>query len=409
MTWHIPSLTLALVSAFGLLLTLYVVAGRRWLPRGEVRGFGLLGLMLLITLAVTAATPWLPPWVGPLSGALALGCGVLTLVLAFMRFLRQPVQWARLGLAFLVYASMAALGALRDDEAERIALVALAFAAFVLPLAVSVQRHGWQAERALRLVSVMLWALTLLALWRGAHALLQPERFADPTRAPLDVALPFTLGLLALLGVAFGYVLAAQERAHNRLRHLASRDALTGLVNRRTYETRRARALAQLRRSADPLGLALLDIDDFKRINDEHGHVVGDLALRHLADVLKPRLRRPDTLARWGGEEFALLLPATPAAGVQHLMSELRAALKDKPLKLAKGGELVLTVSIGWIALRGGDTPPASERLMRALDLAMYEVKHNGKDGEREAMLVEPGEETVVPLHELPDTDHGRL
>ena len=409
MSWHIPSLALALIAAFGLLLLQYTLAGRRWLPEGPVRAYGLLGLLLLVALAGSSLTPIAPRWIGPACGAMALACGVVALMLALLKFLRQPVEQRRLGWAFGIYTLIVIAATVQDDEAKRIAWVALAFAALVLPLVLSVQRHGWKAERSLRTVVAMLWLLEAMALLRGVHALLQPERFADPFQAPTDVALPFVVGLLSMLGITFGYVLAAQERAHNRLRHLASRDVLTGLANRRSYEMRRARALAQLRRSADPLGLALVDIDDFKRINDKHGHEVGDQALRHLAAVLKPRLRRLDTLARWGGEEFALLLPATPASGVLHLMRGLRSALKEKPLLLSDGSELVLTLSIGWVCLDGGTAPPASERLMRALDLAMYEVKQSGKDGEREALLDQPGEETVVPLHELPDTDHGKL
>jgi diguanylate cyclase (GGDEF)-like protein len=407
---HIPTLSIALSAAFGLLLLQYTLAGQRWLPQGEVRGWSLLGLLLLAATGVLSASQLLPPWVAPLTGALALGSGVLALVLALMRFLRQPVHRLRLLLSLVLFAAVALAGALQAQEARRIAWVSLGFAAYLLPLAISVQRHGWQAERALRAVAMLLWLVFAMALLRGVHALVQPERFATLDFAPLDVALPFAIGLLALLGVAFGYVLAAQERAHNRLKRLASRDALTGLANRRTYEMRRSRALAQLRRSNDPLGLALIDIDNFKRINDAHGHDVGDAALRHLAAVLKPRLRRPDTLARWGGEEFALLLPATPAGGVLHLMRELRASLKEQPLTLPDGGSLTLTLSIGWICLRGGDAPPASERLMRALDSAMYQVKREGKDGEREALLIDAGEESVMPMQDLlADTDNAKL
>lgn len=409
---HPLSLTLALLGAFGLLLVQYTLAGERWLPRGEIRRWALLGLVLLVTAALVGGSGYLPGWVAALAAALAMGSGVAALVLALLHFLRQPVHHGRLAAGFVAFAGLALVGALALGPAPRIALTAFGFAALLAPLAVSVQRHGWKAERALRPVVLLLWLAVAMGLLRGVQALTWPEAFDGgfETPMPWPFVLPLLVGLLALLGVAFGYVLAAQERAHNRLKRLASRDALTGLVNRRQYESRRARALAALRRSADPLGLALLDIDDFKRINDTHGHDVGDAALRHLAQVLKPRLRRVDTLARWGGEEFALLLPATPAVGVLQLVRDLRAALKAHPLRLADGQELVLTLSIGWLSLRGGQPPPSTERLMRSLDMALYDVKHAGKDGEREALLHEPGEEPdSLLMIELPDSDHAKL
>lgn len=400
---HLPTLTLALTAGFALLVVQYTVSGQRWLPRGELRRWALLCLLLFGATALLTLRGEVPGALVAATGALALGSGLLALVLALLRFLRRPLQPHRLALAFVAYCLIVTASVLLAEPALRVALVAFSAAAFLLPLAGSVSRHGWQAERSLRAVAVALWVLEAMLVLRGVHALLEPDAFALVETggwAPLRIALPYTLGLLALLVVAFGYVLAAQERAHQRLKRLATRDTLTGLANRRTYESRLHRALAQLPRSADPLGLALLDVDDFKRINDQHGHAVGDQALRHLAQVLKPRLRRVDSLARWGGEEFALLLPATPAPGCALLMHSLRQALRDQPLRLRDGGSLTLSVSIGWLSLPGGQAAPSPAQLLSELDRAMYAVKQSGKDGAREAQLSRP------PEHHEPDDEH---
>lgn len=408
MNLHMPTLTLAMMAAFWLLLVQYTLASRRWLPRGAIRRWANLGLLLF---GATAAMAWHvrdPFWVAPLTAALALGSGVMTLVLALLRFMRRRPHHRRLKLAFGAYCVVVTASCVLCPVPLRVALNALAFAAFVLPLVTVVQRYGWHAERALRAVVVALWVLEAVALLRGVHALLQPELFASGIlgATPASVAVPYALGLLALLATAFGYVLALQERATLRLRQLAARDPLTGLANRRHFEVCGAAALAQVARSADWLALALIDIDNFKRINDQYGHAAGDAALRHLAQVLRSRLRRGDLLARWGGEEFALLLPATTREGALHVVSGLRAALKANPLPVGDQQALVLTLSIGWLSLPPGQAAPRTEHLMRALDEAMYAVKQDGKDGEREALLdAEPTHDRVPNLaHAEQDT-----
>lgn len=386
---HLPTLALAMKAVFGLLLVQYVLAGQRWLPHGAIRRWAQLGLVLMVA---TMATAWRNPelaWVTPWTTAMALGIGVMTLVLALLRFLRRRPHQARLKWALVLYCAAVTASSLWCAPPLRTALNSLAFAAYLLPLAISTQRYGWNAERALRAVVVALWVLEAVAIWRGVQALWQPALYGEPITGmvPAAVAVPHFIGLLALLATAYGYLLAAQERAQHRLARMATRDALTGLANRRDFEMRCGVALNQLGRSADPLGLALIDIDNFKRINDHHGHLAGDAALRHMARVLRPRLRRADSLARWGGEEFALLLPATAPDGVLQLVRTLRQALKDQPLRLDDGDPLVLTLSIGWISLPAGVPAPRVEHLMRSLDLAMYAVKQAGKDGEREAQL----------------------
>ena len=148
---HLPTLALALMAGFALLVVQYTVSGQRWLPQGELRRWALLCLLLLgatALLTLQAAVP--AEWVAA-TGSLALGSGLLALVLALLRFLRQPLQTRHLALAFGAYCVVVVVSALWAPTEWRIAAVTFSAAAFLLPLTWSVSRHGWR-RRAFRCV-----------------------------------------------------------------------------------------------------------------------------------------------------------------------------------------------------------------------------------------------------------------
>ena len=159
-------------------------------------------------------------------------------------------------------------------------------------------------------------------------------------------------------------------------------DALTGLPLRHGLDEAFQRLRAQAGRHGEVLALLMIDVDHFKRVNDEHGHAVGDRALRHLAATLRAHLRSGDLLLRYGGEEFLALVqvdgaPAA-AASAQRLLEALRAA----PMALDGGAALALRASIG-LAVAGADEPLA-DATARA-DRALYAAKAGGRDGWRAA------------------------
>jgi len=121
-----------------------------------------------------------------------------------------------------------------------------------------------------------------------------------------------------------------------------------------------------------PLSLLLLDIDHFKAVNDRHGHDVGDRVLQSVAKRLSTSLRSSDLLARWGGEEFAILLPGTPLKGAATFADRLRAQVAEQRLH-----GISITVSIGISALRPGEGP---EALLRRVDAALYHAKNAGRN-----------------------------
>jgi diguanylate cyclase (GGDEF)-like protein len=162
-------------------------------------------------------------------------------------------------------------------------------------------------------------------------------------------------------------------------------DALTGWHNRRYLQTRLQEEIARSRRERTSLVCLMLDIDYFKRVNDDHGHVVGDEVLRQLAQCARTEIRASDVAARYGGEEFVLLLPGTEVDAGLALAERIRAAVSGKPFVVpGLDPPLRLTVSIGIAEYRpdkqSGDVQLTGERLVAAADLALYEAKARGRD-----------------------------
>jgi diguanylate cyclase (GGDEF)-like protein len=161
-------------------------------------------------------------------------------------------------------------------------------------------------------------------------------------------------------------------------------DALTGLHNRRYLETRLREEVARSQRERQPLVCVLLDIDHFKRINDEHGHLVGDHVLRELAQRIGHEVRASDVVARYGGEEFLMLLPSTTMNAAHAVAERIRAAVAATPFRApALAQQLDVTVSLGMAEFRPGtgiDLDAAGQRLVAAADVALYAAKANGRD-----------------------------
>jgi diguanylate cyclase (GGDEF)-like protein/PAS domain S-box-containing protein len=165
------------------------------------------------------------------------------------------------------------------------------------------------------------------------------------------------------------------RQAERELRRLAQEDMLTGIANRRAFSTEAERALHAAERSGLPLTLLLLDLDHFKRINDTHGHNVGDEVLRELAQRMLQVLRKSDLAGRWGGEEFSALLQGE-AEAARTVAERLREAVAGRPFDTG-AGPLAVTLSGGCAAWRPGDTLAA---LVARADAALYAAKAQGRN-----------------------------
>ncbi len=164
------------------------------------------------------------------------------------------------------------------------------------------------------------------------------------------------------------------EAANRALDLQARTDALTGLLNRRGFETQMAFAVALARRSSRPLSLITVDVDHFKRVNDTYGHETGDEVLRRLARTLESRLRGSDVVARLGGEEFVALLPDTDLNGAQSIAQALVTAMAEQQDSVVG----TITVSAGVATMRGADDNGAA--MLRRGDAALYEAKGQGRN-----------------------------
>jgi diguanylate cyclase len=168
-------------------------------------------------------------------------------------------------------------------------------------------------------------------------------------------------------------------RLQNELAHasdLVRHDALTGALNRKGMDEALESEVARLRRQGGSLSLAMLDIDNFKKLNDSLGHAVGDAALVHLSQVARETIRPQDTLARYGGEEFVVLLPNTPIDDAVSAMVRVQRELTRR-FFLSNNDKVLITFSCGVAELQGEETP--SDTLKRA-DEAMYLAKRAGKN-----------------------------
>ena len=186
-----------------------------------------------------------------------------------------------------------------------------------------------------------------------------------------------SFALLVLVAVAFARPIINTLGDFRRVASQATTDSLTGLANRRSFDDELALEWRRAARIGDPLALVLVDLDNFKSINDGRGHQAGDAVLRRVGAILDSGARSADLAARYGGEEFALLAPETDLLGATKLADRLRADLEAATIELPGGGELSLTASFG-VAVKG--TLERPEQLIAAADEALYEAKRNGKN-----------------------------
>jgi two-component system, cell cycle response regulator len=164
-----------------------------------------------------------------------------------------------------------------------------------------------------------------------------------------------------------------------QLRQLATHDALTGLKNRREFERLLSDEWQRCARFKHPFALVVCDIDHFKKINDTHGHAIGDLVLKHVASLLGGQLRTVDQLARVGGEEFAIIMPETKHDEAVQTIQRLLVLLGESPCALPDSAEqIVVTLSAGIAMMpEDADTTPA---LFEAADKALYTAKRTGRN-----------------------------
>jgi diguanylate cyclase (GGDEF)-like protein len=193
-----------------------------------------------------------------------------------------------------------------------------------------------------------------------------PKQLEEGDRINIGATTAFRFSLQD--GIEFGAIRQTLE--------LMNQDPLTDLLNRRELQDRFAAELAFARRHAAPLAVILTDIDNFKRINDEFGHLIGDIVLREAANVLTRTLRMEDVFGRYGGDEFALAVRGIERTGIEALAERMRSSVQE--MTLGGGGELKITISLGvaMLSLQHADV----DALIADADKALYRAKELGRN-----------------------------
>jgi diguanylate cyclase (GGDEF)-like protein len=200
------------------------------------------------------------------------------------------------------------------------------------------------------------------------------------------------LGTVTVFGIAGWIVGRRTDRyrsGRDLYRNLAEHDALTRLPNARAFADHHHRSVQHARRYGEPLSLLLIDVDGLKSINDTFGHSVGSAALVRVADVLRECKRNDDVAARWGGDEFALLMRGADAPAAQRQAEAILTRLRERPLP-GKGGDRGVSVTIGISTIQG--TEP--DTLLERADQALYSGKAAGRDRAVAAYEARPGDST---------------
>lgn len=266
-----------------------------------------------------------------------------------------------------------------DDGEEAWELLERDPVQFVLTDWVMPNLDGEQLIRRIRATNVRPYVYVIMLTAKGL-----PQDIVQGLEAGADDYLvkPFNLReLQARVEIGARVLRVEQElrEARDRLEILATRDALTGLLNRKAITERAEAELNRASRKQHPLSLVMLDIDHFRGVNDQHGHLIGDQALRLVADAVRSSVRSYDYVGRWGGEEFLIVLPHATLAQAHKLAERMRSRIADVSLLLENGTWQTLSGSLGVVEAAPGE-PVLLDTLLQRVDGALRLAKLQGRD-----------------------------
>lgn len=343
----------------------------------DVRGLGhwSLGLLFLVAgMALFALRGRAPDWLTMLGANAALLWGIgLPMIGTELFFGRRP-SWRLYHAVWMVgVAGLAWLLLVAPDFSRRVAWFSALVLVFYAAQLALVVRHGERHFSSYFFAALMLIQIAVVCT-RGVAALLYGADSVDLLKGSPVAALYVATGNVMSLLLNVAFMAVATRRLQTILERRSTLDPLTLVLNRRGFADVYAKEKAQLWRAARPLALMSIDLDHFKSINDRFGHGTGDAVLRHVACQIGEALRESDSVARFGGEEFVVLLPDTRQALALGVAARIRASLcegRDPQLP-------PYTVSIG-VACQATPAETLDALLARA-DAALYRAKANGRD-----------------------------
>lgn len=359
----------------GILCSMIFFVLRRSFPK-DIGGIGEWGWGCVATVAgaflFASRTVLSPLLTVVLANTLIVG-GIALMHVSLRRFddRRAGYRYA-IGLLLVVAAALLWLTMVFDDYRGRLQLITsvntLLFGLSAL-LLFRMKKQGF----AERLTGALFAAEALISLGRFYVAVTSQSDNYWNDNSPVQVFYLASFSI-ALVGLSFGFMLMVTTRVQEKLEYAASHDDLSGAYTRATFFRMMASEVQRARRQRRPLSLLLIDIDDFKRINDRHGHPVGDAVIKTFATVTASELRGHDLLCRYGGEEFALLLPDTALDEATAVAERVRARFSEG----AFDGMPAFTVSVGVQAAEQGALEVA--QMVEGADRALYIAKKLGKN-----------------------------
>jgi diguanylate cyclase (GGDEF)-like protein len=404
---NVPTLWTAFVVNFlalGLIWT-YILnsypsltAARYWTGSALVLAAGALIAMLII---VTESL--IPLLVG---GTMVVFASCLT-VMGIRRFYGEPVLWRQTAaLTALTFAGLSIFLFGYDSATARILVFS---AAQALPLALSLKlllsKRDRGANAGARLAGGVAIVLIGVCAFRALGKLLLIGADFSFVHFNTPQSIMILVQLFLSMVCNFGFLLMAMDRLRNEVADLALMDDLTGVGNRRQLLQRLTEECARSDRSGRPFALLVVDLDNFKMINDTHGHAAGDACLQHFTLMAQTRLRPGDLLARTGGDEFCIMLPASTLREGAMIARRIVEVCREDAAGCA-GTEVPLSVSIG-VAQWTGEIGVLPDRLIAAADHALYVAKKEGRNRYAVYDLSPPLAPGPIPVQTQPLRRHA--
>ncbi|MGB6956184.1 MAG: GGDEF domain-containing protein [Bradyrhizobium sp.] len=301
-------------------------------------------------------------------------------VMGIRRFYGKPVLWRHTAaLTALTFTGLSIFIFGYDSATARIVIFSVAQALpLAFPLKLLLSKPDGRANAGARLAAGVGMIIIGLCAFRALGKLFQIGTDFSFTHFNTPQSIAILAQLFLSMVCNFGFLLMAVDRLRNEVADLAMMDDLTGVGNRRQLLQRLSEECARSDRSNQPFALLVVDLDNFKMINDTHGHAAGDACLQHFTLMAQTRLRAGDLLARTGGDEFCIMLPASTLREGAMIARRIVEVCRDDAAGCA-GTEVPLSVSIG-VAQWSRDIGVLPDRLIAAADHALYVAKKEGRN-----------------------------
>lgn len=336
----------------------------------------------------------LPPVVALTGASTLLVAGIGVLLIGTVRFFAAPLRFEIWTAAAVVITAIASLLMLFvwPSVNGRVAATSVIMAAQLSAFAWVLVRHAPRSMSApARLTAAAAMVMAALLLLRTVEALLSAPMASSIQSGPLNSTL-YLSATLAQLSLGLGCYFMIMIRRNDELKALSATDPLTGSLNRRGLFVATARAEHDYRRTWIPYSVIMLDLDHFKRVNDNHGHAAGDAVLQCLVDECNGKLRGDSVVARLGGEEFCILLPGCQLNDAHAVGERIRTAFGGRRIDLG-GVAIACTVSMGVAQCHA--KAPDFEAVCKDADAALYRAKQSGRNRAEKAPL--PADDVTIP------------